>query len=84
MEEKEVGIVTHYFGKVSVGIIQLGSTLKVGDTIHIRGAHDDFTQAIDSIQVEHQGVNEAKKGDVVGIKVVQKVHPNDKVYKVVE
>ncbi|OQX85864.1 MAG: hypothetical protein B6D55_06905 [Candidatus Omnitrophica bacterium 4484_70.2] len=83
MQEKEIGVVTHYFGKISVGIIQLKDTLKVGDVIHIKGAHDDFTQTVESIQIEHQNVNEAKAGDMVGVKVVQKVHPHDKVFKVI-
>ena len=84
MEEKEIGFITHYFSKISVGIIQLKDVLKVGDTIHIRGAHDDFTQTVDSMQIEHEIVEEAKKGDLVGIKVSQKVHPNDKVLLVLE
>jgi putative protease len=84
MQEKEIGVITHYFGKISVGIIQLKDSLKVGDAIHIKGVHDDFTQVVESIQIEHQNVEEAKSGDLVGIKVVQKVHPNDKVYKVIE
>lgn len=83
MQEKEIGVVTHYFGKISVGIIQLKDTLKVGDVIHIKGTHDDFTQTVESIQIEHQNVNEAKAGDMVGVKVVQKVHPHDKVFKVI-
>jgi len=84
MQEKEVGTITHWFGHISVGIIELSDMLKVGDTIHIKGIHDDFTQKVDSIQIEHENVTEAKKGDAVGIKVSQKVHPHDKVYKVVE
>ena len=84
MEEKTIGVVTHYFGKVSVGIIQLEDALKVGDTIHVKGAHDDFTQKIESMQVEHDVVQEAGKGDEVGIKVIQRVHPHDQVLKVIE
>ena len=84
MQEKELGVVSHYFGKVEVGIIELSDSLKVGETIHVRGAHDDFTQKVDSMQIEHANVNEAKKGDSVGVKVPQRVHPNDKVYKVIE
>lgn len=81
MEEKEIGVISHYFGKISVGIIQLTDSLKVGDAIHIKGVHDDFIQVIDSMQIEHLSVQEAKKGDFIGIKVSQKVHPQDKVYK---
>ena len=83
MQEKEIGVITHYYGKVSVGIIDLKDSLSVGDTIHIKGAHDDFTQPVDSMQIEHDSVKEAKKGDAVGVKIIKKVHPNDKVYKVV-
>jgi putative protease len=84
MQEKEIGTITHYFGKISVGIIKLTDTLNVGDTIHVRGIHDDFTQVVESMQVEHENVIEAQKGKEVGIKVIGKVHENDKVFKVIE
>ena len=84
MEEKEIGIVTHYFSKVSVGIVQLNAPLKKGDTIHVKGAHDDFTQTVDSMQIEHAEIESGKKGDLVGIKVIQQVHHNDKVFTVTE
>jgi len=83
MEEREIGTITHYFGKVGVGIIQLSGSLQIGDTLHIKGAHDDFTETIESMQIEHKNVDAAQSGDLVGIKVSQKVHPHDKVYKVV-
>jgi len=84
MKEKEIGVISHYFGHISVGIIELTGPLKVGDTIHIKGAHDDYAQVIDSMQIEHVNVEKAKKGDAIGIKVTQKVHVNDKVYLVTE
>jgi translation elongation factor EF-1alpha len=83
MEEKEIGKITHYFGHINVGIIELGDSLKVGETIHVKGHSSDFTQAIESMQIEHAEVAEAKAGDSIGIKVSQKVHPQDKVYKVI-
>jgi len=83
MAEKEIGKITHYFPHVSAGVIALTDTLKVGETIHIRGAHDDITQVVDSMQVDHKPVTECKPGDQVGLKVAQKVHPHDKVFKVV-
>jgi len=84
MEEKKIGVITHYFGHISVGIIKLDAPLKVGDEIHIKGAHDDITQSVDSIQIEHESVESAGKGEEVGIKVVGKVHPHDEVYLVVD
>ena len=84
MKEKQIGVITHYFNHLEVGIIELSAVLKVGDTIHVKGAHDDFTQTIDSMQIEHENVNQAKKGDLVGVKVSSKVHEHDKVFKVTE
>jgi len=83
MTEKEIGKITHYYGNLSVSIIELQDTLKLGETIHIKGHSSDFTQSIDSMQIEHTTVSEANSGDIIGIKVIQKVHPHDKVYKVI-
>jgi len=83
MEEKEIGKITHYYSHISVGIIELSDAIKVGDTIHIKGHTSDFTQGVDSMQIEHTSVPEANSGDVIGIKVLQQVHPHDKVYKVI-
>ncbi len=83
MQEKEVGTVSHYYGHLSVGIIELQDVLKIGDTVHIKGHTSDFTEAVESMQIEHANVTEAKKGDSIGINVTQKVHPHDKVYKVI-
>jgi putative protease len=83
MQEIEIGAITHYFNHLNVGIIQLKDVLKVGDTIHIKGHSEDFSQSVDSMQIEHINVQEAKSGDSVGLKVTQKVHPHDKVYKVI-
>jgi len=82
MAEKEIGVISHYFRKVSVGIIALNDILRAGETIRIKGAHDDFMQKVESMQIEHADVKEAKKGDAVGIKVAHPVHEHDRVYKV--
>lgn len=83
MQEKEIGKITHFFDHLSVGIIELSDTLRVGESIHIKGHTTDFTQGVDSLQIEHVTVSEAKSGDAIGIKVAQKVHPHDKVYKII-
>lgn len=84
MAEKEIGKITHYFGHVGAGIIELKDLLKVGDKIHIKGHNVDFMQDVSSMQIEHTIVNEAKAGEHVGIKVSQKVHQNDIVYKITD
>lgn len=81
-EGKLIGKITHYFGNIGVGVVELSGTLKVGDTIRIVGGETDFTQNIDSMEIEHEKVKEAKKGDSVGFKVEQKVREGYKVYKV--
>ncbi len=82
-QETLIGRITHYYSHLSVGIIELtDGELKVGDTIHIKGKHTDFTQSVDSIQIEHQNVPHAEKGKVVGIKVKEKVREHDQVFRV--
>lgn len=82
MKEKEVGKVSGYFDHVGVAAIKLSGALKVGDEVHIKGYTTDFKKKIDSMQIEKKSVKKAKKGDHVGIKVSEKVRPNDKVFLV--
>jgi len=82
MVEKPIGKVGSYFSKVGVAAIKLDEPLKKGDKIHIKGNTTDFEQKIDSMQIDRKEVNGAKTGDSVGIKVRDKVRPNDVVYKV--
>ena len=84
MQEKEIGVITHYYGQVSVGIIQLSDALKVGDNIHIKGHTTDFNQQVESIQIEHESVEEAEKGADIGVRVGEQVREHDAVYKVIE
>ena len=85
-EQKEelVGKITHYFGKIEVGIVELSKKLNVDDTIHIKGGTTDFEQKVKSIQIEHEDLEKAKKGDVIGLKVKEKVREGDEVYKILE
>ena len=84
MEKKEIGRVSHYFGNPQVAAIVLTDGLKVGDTISIQGHTTDFEVLVESIQIEHDSLEEAKAGDNVGIKVPEKVREHDVVYKVIE
>ena len=82
MPEQEIGVVDHFFDKISVGMIKLSGELKVGDTIHIKGKNTDFSQAVESLRIEFDNVTEAKEGDKIGTKVSQPVSAKDVVYKV--
>ncbi len=79
MKEKEIGTISSYFSHVNVAAIKLSGTLKVGEKVHIKGHTTDFEQDVESIQIEKKSVKTAKKGDHIGIKVSEKVRPNDKV-----
>lgn len=85
MAEVELGKVTHYFSKIGVAAIEITQdTLAVGDTIRVKGHTSDFTQKIDSMQVDGQSVEEATVGQSVGIKVSEHAREHDMVYKLVE
>lgn len=82
-EEKPIGKITHYFSNIGVAVIDLENTLKEGDEIRITGGENtDFTQTVGSMQIEHEEVKSAKKGDSVGMKVKEKVREGYNVYKV--
>jgi len=84
MEEKKIGEVIKYFGKIGVAAIRLSEgSLKVGETIHIVGHTSDSTQPIDSMQIENKNVQEAGPGADIGIKVKDRLREHDVVYKVV-
>ena len=75
---------THYFSHLSVAVLRLDehAILRVGDRIHIRGHTTDFSQRVDSLQVEHQPVMEVGPADDFGIKVTDHAREHDVVYKV--
>lgn len=85
MAEVEIGKVTHYFSKIRVAAIEITSdSLSVGDTIRIKGHTSDFTQEVDSMQIDNQPVETATVGQTIGLKVVEHARQNDTVYKVVD
>ncbi len=81
MERQLIGQVTHYYSKIGVAIILLEEMLQAGDRIAVVGSTTDLEQDVKSMQVEHQNIEEAKKGDLVGLKVKDKVREGDAVYK---
>lgn len=85
MEEKEIGKISHYFGHIDVGVIEISAgELKPGDKIAIRGHTTNFEQEVKSMQIEREKVQVGKKGDGIGIKVKERVRPGDTVYKIFE
>jgi len=84
MEKKPIGKITHFFPKVSVAVLELTDTLKVGDKISIEAKDHSFEQNVDSMQIEHEQLQEANAGQAIGLKVSEQVHNGNLVYKLVE
>jgi putative protease len=78
----KVGKVIHYYDKIGVAVVELTSDLAVGDRIKFtRGGEDMFEQTVESMQVEHNKIDSAKKGDTVGLKVDQPVKEGAEIFK---
>ena len=85
MFEEKIGEVTHYFGSIHVAAIDItDGELHVGDKVHIKGHTSDFTQTIDSMEINHRPVATAAVGESVGARVAQHAREHDSVFKVSE
>jgi translation elongation factor EF-1alpha len=82
--ELKIGTITHFYTKIGVAVVELSEPLQVGDTIHISGHTTDLTQKVESMQVEHQNVERAEKGQSIGLKVKEEVREKASVYKVTD
>ena len=82
MGEVQVGQVVRYFAKVGVAAIEIhGGDLRIGDTIHIKGNTSDFSQTVESMEAEHEPIQTAVPGQLIGVKVRERVREDDIVYK---
>ena len=80
--DKELGRVIHYFDKAMVAVIHLTDKIAVGDTVKFVYGDNEFTQSVESMEVEHEKIQSAKKNEEVAIKVDQKTHEGARVYRV--
>jgi putative protease len=81
---EKVGEISHYFTKISVAVVELTAPLKVGDSIALKGMTTNFEQKVNSMQIEHESIQEAKAGDSIGMKVTDRVRKGDIVYRLLE
>jgi translation elongation factor EF-1alpha len=85
MPEEEVGVIVKFFAKPSVAAIQITKgSIKRGDILKYKGHTTDFTEEVNSMEIDNQPVDEATVGDMIGVKVQERVREKDKVYKVVD
>ena len=81
MEETQIGEVTHFYTRICVAVLSLSDELAVGDTIHIMGRITDFTQRVNSMEIEHKQVTSVGPGEEVALKVEDYVRAGDTVFK---
>jgi translation elongation factor EF-1alpha len=83
VEEEEIGRVEKFFAKPGVAAVEItAGVLRIGDKVHFKGHTTDFEDTIVSMEVENQAIQEAKAGDVIGMKVKDRVREHDLVYKI--
>lgn len=82
MSEVQVGVVSDFFSRAMAAGIELSDTLRVGDTIRIKGHTTDMEVVVSSMQVDNSAVQEAQSGAAVGVHVPDRVRRGDKVFKV--
>ena len=81
---EKVGDISHYFTKISVAIVEITAAMRIGDSIAIKGMTTNFEQSVESMQIEGEDIEEAKAGDSIGMKVVDRVRKGDVVYRLVD
>ncbi len=85
MPEEKVGRVVKFFAKPGVAAIEItDGTLSVGDKIKIKGHTTDFEDSIASMQEENTTIEKAVTGQMIGIKVKDRVREHDVVYKITD
>jgi putative protease len=77
----KIGEVIHFYTNIEVSVIELVDKINVGDTIMIKGATTEFTQPVESIQIEHKMVDGAEPGDSIGLLVRYRVRKGDEVFR---
>jgi len=81
-KDNPIGKVVHWYDKLGVAVIKLSSALKVGDQIKVKRGDQEFTDTVDSMQLDHKPVNSGKKGDEIAVKVSQQAKEGAEIYAV--
>ena len=74
--------VTHYFPHVNAAVLKIKTgDIRIGDQLLFKGHTTDFKQKVVSMQIDHQPVLIARKGDDFGVEVKSRVRAGDLVFK---
>lgn len=81
--KETVGVVVNYYRKVGVAEIKVqGAPFGVGDELLIQGpTTGNLSVSVESIQVNHEAVENAIRGDHVAVPVSRRVRLNDAVFR---
>lgn len=81
---KKVGMVTHYFDRISVAVLKISSPIKIGDSIRFVARQGEFVQMVVSMQIDRKDILKAPKGSEIGLKTLRPVEKGDEAFMVVE
>ncbi len=81
VKEELLGEVVHYFPKIKVCVIKLKKSISVGDRLRIKGRDLNFIQKVSSMQIDHDNVKQAFKGQEIGLQVSKEVCLGCQVYR---
>jgi putative protease len=82
--ESKIGHITHFYNRISVGVLDLTDKLELGDRIHVLGHTTDFIQNVTSMEIEHKKVTSVGPGDKVALKVIEPVRNGDEIFKIIQ
>lgn len=82
--EVRIGKITHYFNRIGVAVLDLNDDIRVGDRINIVGHTTEFSQPVESLEIDHEKVQSAGPGDDVALKVWDYVRDGDEVFRISE
>jgi putative protease len=78
-----IGKVTHFYNRLSVAVVELVGELRVGDQIAILGHTTEFTQPVESLEIDHRRIQSAGAGQEVALKTWEIARLGDLVYKII-
>lgn len=80
-DDKVIGLITHFYPKISVAVIKLSGTLEVGDKISYQTTDGEVCkQIIKSMEINRSPVFTAKSGDDIGVKLKYEAKVGTAVY----
>jgi hypothetical protein len=81
---QQIGVVTHFFDKLCVAVVQLQETLYLEDWVLIHGPRTNLEQQVISMQIHHQCIDKGEPGEQIALRVSEPVREGDAVYLILD